>query len=193
MTKAMSVKFRFHLQKAIEASAFLLKLHGKPMNYIKLLETLYIADRIALDQMERSITGDTPALTSYGYVLTEMYNLIKGSNLSDGLSTWQEFIFTNDYNVELVKEPVIGELCEEELYILTEVYSTFGKIDPFKVVEWTHDFPEWQDPKIFNKKAIPISIDDILKNLGKSDYEIAEIQQEALREAYLDKFLHDSR
>jgi len=186
----MSVKFRFHLQKVIEASAFLLKLHGEPMKYISLLKMLYIADRMALNQMEQPITGDDSVSMKYGPVLSGVYDLIKGNDLDGALSTWQKFIVTKDYDVELLKEPETEELCEEEVDILRKVYETFGKIDPFKVAEWTHDFPEWEDPKIFNKRAIPISIDDILKNLEKSNQEIAEIRQEALREAYLDEFLH---
>jgi len=190
MKETMSVKFRLHLQKVIEASALLLKLHGKPMKYIGLLKMLYIADRIALSRMEQPITGDDSVSMKYGPVLSGVYDLIKGNEMEGANLSWQKFIVTKDNNVELLKELEIEELCEEEVDILTEVYNTFGKIDPFKVAEWTHDFPEWQDPKIFNKKAIPISIDDILKNIGKSDEEIAEIRQEALREAYLDEVLH---
>jgi uncharacterized phage-associated protein len=190
MKETMSVKFRLHLQKVIEASALLLKLHGKPMKYIGLLKMLYIADRIALSRMEQPITGDDSVSMKYGPVLSGVYDLIKGKEMEGANLSWQKFIVTKDNNVELLKELEIEELCEEEVDILTEVYNTFGKIDPFKVAEWTHDFPEWQDPKIFNKKAIPISIDDILKNIGKSDEEIAEIRQEALREAYLDEVLH---
>jgi len=29
----MTIKFRFHPEKAVEAAAILLKLHGKPMKY----------------------------------------------------------------------------------------------------------------------------------------------------------------
>ena len=190
MKETMSVKFRLHLQKVIEASTLLLKLHGEPMKYIGLLKMLYIADRIALSRMEQPITGDDSVSMEYGPVLSGVYDLIKGNEMDGANLSWQKFIVTKDKNVELLKEVEIEELCEEEVDILTKVYNTFGKIDPFKVAEWTHDFPEWQDPKIFNKETIPISIDDILKNIGKSDEEIAEIRQEALREAYLDEVLH---
>jgi hypothetical protein len=46
----MSIQFRFHIEKAIEAAAMFLKLHGKPMKYI--------ADRIALECIDQPITGD---------------------------------------------------------------------------------------------------------------------------------------
>jgi hypothetical protein len=72
--------------------------------------------------------------------------------------------------------------------IIQQVYQTFGQLNPFDVAEWTHDLPEWQNP---HGSAIPIEIEDILKNVGKTKEEIQEIQQEAIREAYLDKALHD--
>ncbi|MEH2372401.1 MAG: type II toxin-antitoxin system antitoxin SocA domain-containing protein [Nostoc sp.] len=54
----MLIQFRFHPEKAVEAAALLLKLHGKPMKYLGLLKMLYIADRVALKRMEQPITGD---------------------------------------------------------------------------------------------------------------------------------------
>ncbi|MDB9463665.1 type II toxin-antitoxin system antitoxin SocA domain-containing protein, partial [Dolichospermum circinale] len=99
-----------------------------------------------------------------------------------------EYISPGDKNflVYLVKDPGNDELCEEEEEILQEVYQTFGHLDPFQVAEWTHDLPEWKDP---HGSAIPILVEDILKNVGKSEEEIEEIRQIALREAYLDEVL----
>jgi uncharacterized phage-associated protein len=190
----MSVEFRFHPKKAVEAAALLLKLHGKPMKYLGLLKMLYIADRIALERIEQPITGDDSVSMKYGPVLSGVYDLIKGNEVDDALAIWQKFISRQqqDQNyVELLAQPEIEDLCEEEEEILQEVYNIFGKIDPFTVAEWTHSLKEWQDPKIYNKKAIPISIEDILRNIGKSNEEIAIIRQEAIREAYLDEVLHD--
>lgn len=189
----MSIEFRFHPRKVVEASALLLKLHGKPMKYLGLLKMLYIADRIALERIEQSITGDDSVSMKYGPVLSGVYDLIKGNEIDDALSIWQEFISRqkqDQNNIELLKYPEIEELCEEEEDILKEVYEKFGQIDPFTVAEWTHSLPEWQDPKRFGKKAVPISIEDILRNIGKTEEEIQSIRTEAIREAYLDEVLN---
>ena len=112
---------------------------------------------------------------------------IKGKPIDDALPLWSEYISPGDKNfVYLVKDPGNDELCEEEEEILQEVYQSFGHLDPFHVAEWTHDLPEWKDP---HGSAIPISVEDILKNVGKSQEEIEEIRQIALREAYLDEVL----
>ncbi|MCE2720087.1 MAG: Panacea domain-containing protein [Dolichospermum sp.] len=184
----MPIQFRFHPEKAVEAAAILMKLHGKPMKYLGLLKMLYIADRIALERIEQPITGDHYVSMKYGPVLSGVYDLIKGKPIDDALPLWSEYISPSDKNfVYLVKDPGNDELCEEEEEILQEVYQTFGHLDPFHVAEWTHDLPEWKDP---HGSAIPILVEDILKNVGKSEEEIEEIRQIALREAYLDEVLN---
>jgi uncharacterized phage-associated protein len=184
----MSIQFRFHPEKAVEAAAILLKLHDQPIKYLGLLKMLYIADRIALERMEQPITGDQYMSMDYGPVLSGIYDLIKGKPVDDALPLWSKFISPrHDHRVSLLNDPGNENLCEEEEEIIQQVYQTFGHLDPFEVVEWTHDLPEWKNP---HGSATPILVEDILKNVGKSDEEITEIQQESIREAYLDKVLN---
>ena len=183
----MQIRFRFHPEKAVEAAAVLLKLHGKPMKYLGLLKMLYIADRIALERMDQPITGDHYVSMDYGPVLSGVYDLIKGKPVEDALPLWSQFVSPRSENrVSLLDDPGVEDLCEEEEEIIQQVYRSFGHLDPFEVAEWTHDLPEWEDP---HGSAVPITVEDILKNVGKTDEEIEEIQQEAIREAYLDEVL----
>jgi uncharacterized phage-associated protein len=185
----MPIQFPFHPKKAVEAAAVLLKLHRKPMKYLGLVKMLYRADRLALERMDYPITGDNYVSMDYGPVLSRVYDLIKGKPIDNALPIWSEFIYSpQDYGIELLKDPGNGELCAEEEDILQEVYKQFGELEPFRVAEWTDDLPEWQNP---HGSAIPIPVEEILKNLGKSHEEITEIQQVAIREAYLDKILND--
>ena len=186
----MAIQFRFHPEKAVAAAAVLLKLHGKPMKYLGLMKMLYISDRIALDRMEQPITGDHYVSMKYGPVLSSVLDLINGNPVGDALPLWSKFISASDrkYCVTLLQDPGGEDLCEEEEEIVEQVYKKFGHIDPFTVAEWTHGLPEWKDP---HGSATPIAIEDILKNVGKSEEEIREIQNEASREAYLDEVLND--
>ncbi|MBT9317879.1 Panacea domain-containing protein [Leptothoe spongobia] len=184
----MSIKFKFHPAKAVEAAALLLKQHGKPMQYLGLLKMLYIADRVALAQMEQPITGDHYVSMAYGPVLSGVYALIEGRPVDDAFTLWSKFIAPYADNcVSLLDDPGDGELCEEEEEILQQVYDTFGHLDPYEVAEWTHDLPEWRDPK---GSVEPIVVEEILKNLGKSDAEIVRIQTDVMRETYLDEILN---
>lgn len=185
----MSIEFQFHPEKAVEAAAMFLKLHGKPMKYLGLLKMLYMADRQALERIEQPITGDHYVSMDYGPVLSGVYDLIKGKSVDDALPLWSQFISRdeNTHSVALLDDPGDDELCEEEEEIINEVYSSCGHYDRFYLAELTHYFPEWQDP---HGSAIPIAVEEILKNLDKTDEEIEEIRQEAEREVYLDKVLN---
>jgi hypothetical protein len=53
-----SMHLRFNFKRTLQASAYLLRLDGKRMPYMRLLKLLYIADREWLAEMGESITGD---------------------------------------------------------------------------------------------------------------------------------------
>ena len=182
------MQFKFHPEKAVEAAAIFLKLHGKPMKYLGLLKLLYMADRVALKRLEQPITGDRYVSMNYGPVLSTVYDLIKGYQISNA-NDWIKYISTgNEYkDVCLLGDPGNEELCEEEEEIIQEVYKTHGHFDRFDLAELTHLFPEWQYP---NGGAIPIQVEDILKHLGKTDEEVEEIRQALEREVYLDQILN---
>jgi Protein of unknown function (DUF4065) len=74
----MPIQFRFHPEKAVEAAALFLKLHGQPMASLGLLKMLYVADRTALKQMDQPITGDRYIATDQGLILGNIYDLLKG-------------------------------------------------------------------------------------------------------------------
>ncbi len=185
----MSIEYKLQLEKAVEAAAMFLNLHGKPMRYMGLLKLLYMADRIALARIEQPITGDSYFSMKFGPVLSSIYDLIKGKQVERALPIWNCFIRRSDYDVSLIKDPGKAELCEEEEEIIREVYNSCGHYDRFELAELTHDFPEWQKP-IPENSAIPLPVESILKSVGKSDAEIEEIQKEAARERYLDGVLN---
>lgn len=186
--------FRYNHLKTVQAAALLLKLHQKPLNYMALLKLLYMADRIALQSLDQPISGDRYYSMNFGPVLSHVYDLIKGQG-QDDQAIWEEHISkrqpnyrqTKDYMVRLLDDPGDSELSEEEEDIITGVYELYGKLDQFFLAALTHQyFPEWTDP---NGTSIPIAVEDILKNVGKTPEEIAELELEAEQERYLDELL----
>lgn len=190
------IQFKFNPKKIVQAAAIFLKLHGKPMDYLGLLKLLYMADRIALQRIEQPISGDRYYSMDFGPVLSKVYDIIKGQDLVEGSNqVWRQYITVRDpdylksknYRVRLLKDPGNSELCEEEEDIVCEVYNDYGHLDRFFLADLTHQFfPEWEYP---NGSAIPIAVEDILKNVGKNPEEIEEICEEVERENYLDKLL----
>ena len=186
----MKIQFQFDPEKTVQAAAFLIKLNQpEPMNYMGLLKMLYIADRHALELMDWPITGDKYFSLQYGPVLSGVLDMAKEKRVRDSivrktscqnpLVVWRRHIARVDkdaqekkYTLVLVSDPGTELLCEEEERILKEVYQKFGHLDPFKVVEWTHDLPEWRNP---GKSRLEIDIEELLRYLHKTDDEIMDI------------------
>jgi uncharacterized phage-associated protein len=191
------IRFKYNPFKAVQAVALFLELHDKPMNYMSLLKLMYMADRLALQSGDQSISGDNYCAMSFGPVLSNIYNHIKGVGKQEDQEIWEKYISTRDpkyqttknYNVRLLVNPGDGELSEEEVDTIKGVYTAYGKLDRFYLADFTHQyFPEWEDPNPA-KKVAAILIEDVLKNVGKTPEEIEEIEQEIAQEDYLDMVL----
>jgi uncharacterized phage-associated protein len=170
------MQLRFNETKATQAAARLLKLRGGQMSYMKLIKLLYIVDREALLRWGRPVTTDRYVSMDRGPVLSRTLSLITDGPLPGEASPWAEFISEpKDYGVRLRKPAPQGELSDAEIALIDEVFTKYGKLDRWKLVELVHSLPEWQDP---NGSAIPIGYEDILRAGGKSPLETQSILDE---------------
>ena len=151
-----SMRMRFNEAKATEAAAFLLKLRGGRMKYIKLLKLLYLADRKSLLERGRTITSDRYVSMDDGPVLSITYNLIQG-DYRNTQHIWSNTIIpAEDFDVRL-KDPdadvEVGRLSRSEIETLNSVFDQYGHWNRLE----THRFgnaqaarmarPEWKhDP-----------------------------------------------
>lgn len=194
----MALEFCLQLKKAVEAAALLLKLNeNRPMKDISLLKMLYLSDRLALQEIEQSITNDCSISMKYGAVLNGISELIKGNNETksrrsshddqDAVAYWSQFIQTDGSEVSLKADPGLEELCEAEIEIVENIYRKWEHVDPFDTQKWTNDLPEWQAPE--KVSSLPIHPEEILRSVGKSVEEIDVIRAEIEREYYLDNVI----
>jgi|SRR3990172_3089863 len=177
----------FDEHKATEAASILLELSSGEMQYMKLLKLLYLADRRALQLWERPITFDRYASLDQGPVLSNAYDIIKSKAVDSG-DFWSEFIVpAGRYRVQLRGDPPkMVKLSSAEIDVLREVFKEFGGWDQWKLVEYTHQLPEYKDP---HGSSIPIELDAILSALSYSARDIARIGLELEEEASVDRIL----
>lgn len=69
--------------KLHQAVEYLLEKHGGRLNYTKLIELLYLADREMINQTGYPITGDSYCLVKNGPVLSRVYDLIRGDKVTN--------------------------------------------------------------------------------------------------------------
>jgi hypothetical protein len=65
-----------------------------------------------------------------------------------------------------------NRLSRAEENLLTEIFGTYGTWNRWRLRDFTHDLPEWQDP---HGSSIPIQIGEILKAQGSSDDEVNDV------------------
>lgn len=161
----------FDERKTTEAAAYLLQRAGGEMYFIKLLKLLYIADRNSILQWKEPITHDQYVSMDKGPVLSRTYQII--NETYDESTSWKQQISERfDHKVRLNHPDRHIDpdwLSESELDILDEVFNEFGHWDRFDLCNYTHGFPEWQDPQ---GSMIPFTIRDIQIGAGQSEVEI---------------------
>jgi len=92
--------FQFRFEKALQAAGVLLERAGGRMEYLRLLKLLYIADREMIAQELSPITGDRVVAMKNGPVLSQVYDLIKGTAAKSG--EWSCYVSTVNYVVAMV-------------------------------------------------------------------------------------------
>jgi uncharacterized phage-associated protein len=152
----------------------MLQLRGGRMHYLKLIKLLYLVDRESLQRWGIPVTTDRYVSMDHGPVVSRIYSLIVEDKPKP---QWAEYISApvGDYEVELRKEAPTDKLSRAEEQLICEVFAKYGHMNRWKIVDYLHTLPEWQDPQ---GTSIPIHVRDILKAGGESEEEI----QATLRE-----------
>ncbi len=179
---------KFRADKTTQAASLLLKLRTEKMSYMKLVKLLYLADREALKRWGRPISYDSYVSMDHGLVLSRTLNLINASDRSEAQQYWSKFISPpfGDHEIQSIKDPGTENLSESEEELLNEIFTEFGKMSRWEIVDYVHTLPEWIDPK---GSAIPIQYEDVLTGGGKTEAETASIKNEIEEIALAELFL----
>jgi uncharacterized phage-associated protein len=172
------MRFPFNQMKAAQAAAYLLAKHNDWLDYLKLIKLLYLADRDSLVKRGKPITGARMVSMPYGPVLSEVLNLINLGRRYEEECPWLEYISPpENYGVRRVSVDIeYDRLSEHECHILDKINATFGRMNKWSLVDWTHELPEWQDPR---GSSLPIDPADILRAEGRSEADIQRIAEGA--------------
>jgi len=160
--------------KTTQAAAYILQKRSGVEYYLKLIKLLYLADREAINRLGLPISQDRYVSMGKGPVLSITYDLISSEPNPENASYWHTYISEpSGYKVNLLNDPGVGQLSLAETEILDEIINTYGKFDRWALVHLTHHLPEYQDP---GNSSIPISIEDILTAIKKTEEEKEQIR-----------------
>jgi hypothetical protein len=167
----------FDIKKSIAATAFLIEREGGTGDMFYLVKELYVADRTALIQWGKSITGDSLASMPKGPVVSGIYNLLKDEwkGSKQVQIEWNDVIQRGaGYSVFLRKNIDKGVLSERENEVLEKARKTIKAIRG-SIPKWLHkNCPEWTNP---GTSSIPIDPSTILRIAKKSEEEIRRLEE----------------
>jgi uncharacterized phage-associated protein len=168
------------IEKLSQATGYILRKYGSRLNYTKLIKLLYLADKESFSEINRSVTGDSYASMKNGPVLSQLYDLIKGTSHNAAAQNLWNTRFSTDgrdltANFDRIPE---GKLSRFEKTTLDKIDQKFHNQSYGEMIDYVHDpaiCPEWKDP---GNTSIPIPIEDILESVGRTPEEIAWIVQD---------------
>lgn len=165
--------FPFDEAKATQVAALLIHRSGGRINHLLLTKLLYIIDRESFRKWARPVVGGSYASLPHGPVISPALDLARSSEARIAGSFWMEHIQKSGNEISLRQDPGANKLSQEELGLVDLVFAKYGHWSPWDVRNLTHaEFAEWQDP---GASSLPISIEDILKAIGKSSSEIENV------------------
>ncbi len=173
--------FRSSLNKKIQVAGVILRDRG-PMDRLRLLKLLYIADREALQERGVPIIGGLLVAMDHGPLHSEVYDLIKGAHVNE--ADWSAYIISQGHMMTLKNDPGRLDLSPFEIDKLNAVTAHYQDVDIWKLSELTHDFEEWKDAFVKGTSR-PISAKRLLQEVGFSDDEIAGIVNDANAHSHL--------
>ena len=168
-----------NMEKLIQVVAYILNKYNGRLNYTKLIKILYLADRKSFAETGYSITGDSYVSMKDGPVLSGLYSLIKNNYFDKTVQYyWNSKFQTEDYDLlKIVSFVSEGELSDFETTTLDQIDSQFHSSSYSQMIDYVHDSkncPEWK----YTFSSIPLSEEEIMKNIGFSDEDIKVIQEE---------------
>jgi uncharacterized phage-associated protein len=178
------MRFVFNERKAAQGAAILIKRNGGRLPYLALIKLLYFADRKALLERGRLITGDRLVSMPHGPVLSRVLDMINQGSPEEHRE-WYEYVSEpSGYDVTLAKpEPDDDELSDYEIGVLNQTYEQLGHLTKWQLRDLSHKLPEWRDPQ---GSMIPIDPAEILRIEGRPDDVIERSARDAVEDAFFE-------
>lgn len=172
-------------RKAAQTIAYLAVKNGrKPLNVLKAIKLVYLADRESVRCSGFPIQDEPHYSMPHGPVNSTTYRFIQGEVPPEDARGWGEFLTDrNAHRVGLVNPQIdtddLDELSDADISVIDSVWEQFGHMSGWELVDWTHDpnnVPEWEDP---NGSSNPIPLRRMMEALGLSQ---AAEQEAVVRE-----------
>lgn len=174
----------YNARKAAQTIAFFAMKNGaRPLEVIKAVKLVYLADRESVRRFGFPIQDEDRVSMPHGPVNSETYSMINGE-YDTAASGWADFVRDReDNNLSLARDNLteddLDELSDADIEVLDAVWDRFGHMGKWQLRDWTHvqaNVPEWENP---GRSSWLIPIERMMAHL---DVQNVEEQAAAVRD-----------
>ena len=167
-------------------AALILKSAGNSINILKAIKLVYLADRESIRRYGFPILDEDRYSMPNGPVNSTTYRHVNGE-VDLQACGWSDYLEDRaNHKIALAKPGLsiddLEELSDADVECIDRVWSDFGHMDQWQLVDWTHNpdnVPEWEDP---NGGSIKIPYRRILNAVGVENADEVEAIIKAQRE-----------
>lgn len=161
-------------RKAAQTIAYFAMKNGKhPLNVVKAVKLVYLADRESVAKTGFPIQDEPRVSMKHGPVNSNTYSFINGE-YDPAEFGWSDFLSDrSNHRIGLAKPDLsvddLDELSDADVQVLDSVWDKFGQMDQWQLVEWTHqtdNIPEWEDP---GNSSYEIPVERMMRALSIQD------------------------
>ncbi|PKP68988.1 MAG: hypothetical protein CVT82_13270 [Alphaproteobacteria bacterium HGW-Alphaproteobacteria-4] len=161
-------------RKAAQTIAYFAMKNGrKPLNIVKAVKLVYLADRESVLKTGFPIQDEPRVSMKHGPVNSMTYSFINGEY--DPIQCgWSDFLSDrSNHRISLARADLsvddLDELSEADIQSLDEVWEKFGHLNQWDLVNWTHqtkNVPEWENP---GDSSYEIPVERMMRALSVQD------------------------
>lgn len=147
----------FNYRKSVQALNFLAIKNGGEMNKMKAIKLVWLSDRLHLRKYARTITGDIYFALPNGPVCSTTRDLLEQyDSLSEiEIQYSDEFIQPKGkYFFKSIKDCYLKVFSKTDIEVLDLVWSKYGHLNEYELVELSHLYPEWLKYKSALEKRV---------------------------------------
>lgn len=151
------------IQKIIETIYYLLTKFDAPVDKLKLIKLVFLADKYHLIKHSRTVTGDRYCIMPLGQVGSDVKNVLDGYFYKDSKNYFSKPIDNKKIQIQN-KRHTLNSLSLTDKQAIDYIFSLYGKMSTSKIVDFVHQYPEYQKYKdlLKTRGSIPINISEII-------------------------------
>jgi uncharacterized phage-associated protein len=196
----MKTLLEFDYKKATQAINYLAQKEGGMIDKLKLIKLIYLADRYHLRRYGRPIINDTYLAMPLGPVGSSVKDIAEFS----AFLAEEEKDYAGKYIAVKKQDNIVVSVndidtdvfSKTDIEALDFVHKEFGELKPSKLVDITHEYPEWEKFKnVLESKTTtrePMTYVDFFenpKNLKTDKFAVSEDVLEASKDIFEDNYM----